>query len=312
MRIVIAGGTGFLGRPLARALAADGHEIVVLSRRPAAPGHPQVRSIVWTPGAATGDWTREIDGAHAAINLAGESIGGRRWTAARKDCLLRSRLDATRSLASAIAAAAHPPELLISGSAVGFYGPRADEVLTEAAPAGHDFLAQVCVAWEEEARRAAGGRTRVVLLRSGLVVEKDGGALAPMLLPFRLALGGPMGSGRQYWPWIHRRDWIDLVRWALVTPQASGPLNATAPGPVTNADFARALGRALRRPAFTPAPACALRLALGEMADALVLAGQRAVPDKALRLGFAFRFTDVADALQSIFRQGRSADRAPT
>jgi len=189
----------------------------------------------------------------------------------------------------------------VSGSAVGFYGPLGHEIATEDTPAGSDFLAEVCVRWEAEAARATSDRTRIVFIRTGLVLERDGGALPQMLPPFRFGAGGRVGSGRQYWPWIHRDDWMALVRWSIQTPAVSGPLNATGPAPVTNADFARALGRAMRRPAFMPAPAFALRLLLGEMADALLLSGQRAVPAKAERLGFGFRYRTVDDALTAIF-----------
>jgi uncharacterized protein (TIGR01777 family) len=173
--------------------------------------------------------------------------------------------------------------------------------VTEEAPPGGDFLARVCVAWEAEAMRAASGRTRVVCVRTGVVLEQDGGALPQMLPPFTFGAGGPVGSGRQFWPWIHRDDWVAMVRWAIQTPAASGPLNATAPTPETNRAFAQALGRAIHRPAFVPAPAFALRLLLGEMADALLLSGQRAVPAKAQRLGFTFAYPQLDQALAAIF-----------
>jgi hypothetical protein len=281
MKIVVAGGTGFLGRPLAAALAADGHDVVARGRS----------------GVAASD----IDGAGVVVNLAGESIAGRRWSASHKQRILDSRVQATRSLVSAIQAAAAPPPVFISGSAVGYYGPLGDAAVTEASPAGSDFLAQVCVQWEREALIAASDRTRVVCIRTGLVLEKDGGALPQMLPPFRFGAGGPVGSGRQCWPWIHRDDWIALVRWAITTPTVNGPINATAPSPVTNAEFARALGRAMHRPAFMPAPAFALRFLLGEMADGLLLSGQRAVPAKAQRLGFQFKYAKLDDALAAIF-----------
>jgi uncharacterized protein (TIGR01777 family) len=302
MRIVIAGGSGFLGRPLAAALAADGHDVVTLTRGDGPRrGQTRSRAVRWTPGGDTGPWAAESDGAGAVVNLAGESIAGRRWSAAHKQRILDSRVHATRSLVSAIQAAEAPPPVFLSGSAVGYYGPRGDEVIAEDTPPGSDFLAGVCVQWEAEAMLAAGDRTRVVCIRTGIVLEKDGGALPQMLPPFTFGAGGPVGSGRQYWPWIHRDDWIGLVRWAIQTPDAAAALNATAPNPVTNADFARALGRAMHRPAFMPAPAFALRLMLGEMADALLLSGQRAVPAKAERLGFAFRYPRVDEALGAIF-----------
>jgi len=295
MRIVIAGGTGFLGTPLASTLARDGHQVVILTR-----GSGGAR-VTWTPNGDAGPWASVIDGAGAVINLAGESIAGKRWSAAQKQRILDSRVAATRSLATAIRQVPAPPPVFISGSAVGYYGPLGDETVTEEAPPGSDFLARVCTAWEAEAALAASTRTRVVCIRTGLVLDKDGGALPEMLPPFKVGAGGPVGSGRQYWPWIHRDDWVALVRWAIATPAASGPVNATGPNPVTNAEFARALGRAMHRPAFMPAPAFALRLLLGEMADGLLLSGQRAVPAKATRAGFTFTYQRVDDALGAIF-----------
>jgi len=304
MKVVIAGGTGFLGRPLAEALAADGREVVVLTRGDARDkaqtSKSRLRFVRWNPSVEGGAWTAEIEGA-AVVNLAGESIAARRWTAAQKQRIVESRVRATRSLAQAIRAAARSALVLISGSAVGYYGPLHDEVVREDHAAGSDFLAGVCAQWETEAVEGVGGTTRVACIRTGLALEKDGGALERMLIPFKLGAGGPLGSGRQYWPWIHRADWIALIRWAIDTPSASGAINATAPNPVTNAEFTRALGRALHRPAFLPAPAFALRLALGEMADALLLSGQNAVPAKAQQLGFRFRYPNLEEALSAIF-----------
>jgi len=279
MRIAIAGGTGFLGRPLSRALAVAGHDVVVLTR-----------------GSTNG-----VSGANAVINLAGESIAGHRWSAAHKARILESRVNTTRSIVHAILTASRPPETLINGSAVGYYGPHGDEELAEDSPAGHDFLADVCVKWEAEAMRAASERTRVVRVRTGLVLERDGGALPSMLPPFWFGAGGPVGSGRQYWSWIHRDDWIALVSWTLATTSVSGAVNATAPAPVTNKEFASALGRAMHRPAFMPAPGFALRLLLGQMADALLLSGQRAIPAKAQRLGFTFKYPTLDEALRALF-----------
>jgi hypothetical protein len=318
MKIVIAGGTGFLGAALTDALVRNSHEPVILTRNEGqtlitrrfegltpirdegqTPNPP--RRVSWRPDGSVGPWAAEIDGAGAVVNLAGESIAGGRWTAARKQRILDSRVRATRSLAGAISRAAQPPPVFISGSAVGYYGPRGDEVVTEDTPPGDDFLARVCIQWEAEARAAA-SHTRVVYLRTGLVLDRDGGALPQMLPPFWFGAGGPVGSGRQYWPWIHRRDWVDVVRFAIRSTTLAGPLNACAPNPVTNAVFARALGKVLRRPAFMPAPAFALRLLLGEMADGLLLSGQRAVPHRAQAAGFAFTFNHLDEALAAIFR----------
>jgi uncharacterized protein len=300
MKIVIAGGTGFLGRALSEALAADGHEIVLLSR--AAHRGSGARTVAWTPDGSTGPWAAEIDGAGAVVNLAGESIAAKRWSAAQKERILQSRLLATRSLTGAINTAGRPPAAFVSGSAVGYYGPLGGEIVQEDHAPGSDFLATVCRQWEAESRRVTVPGTRVAQIRTGLVLARDGGALPKMLPPFWFGAGGLVGSGRQYWPWIHRADWVDLVRWAITTPAVSGPLNASAPEPQTNADFARALGRALHRPSFVPAPAFAMKLLLGEMAEGLLLSGQRAVPAKAEQLGYRFRYTTLDSALSAIFR----------
>jgi uncharacterized protein (TIGR01777 family) len=294
MRIVVAGGTGFLGRPLVDRLERDGHDVRVLSRRPSAPGE-----LPWTPDGTTGPWAAAIDGVDAVINLSGESIAGGRWTTARKTQIRESRIRATRSLVTAIHQAARRPAIFLSGSAIGYYGPHGDEPLSEAAPPGNDFLAGVCRDWEAEALRATG--PRVVLLRTGIALEKDGGALPQMALPFRLFAGGPVGSGRQYYSWIHRADWVGLVTWALTTSDISGPLNLTAPHPTPNREFAHTLGRVLRRPSFMPAPAFALRIALGEMADALLLSGQRVLPAQAEAHGFRFEYPMLEPALRAIF-----------
>ena len=307
MRIVIAGGSGFLGRPLARQFAAEGHDVVILTRGSDSKGRDsigsggRIRSVAWSPDGSAGPWAAELDGAGAVVNLAGASIGGKRWTDANKRLILDSRIHATRSLVTAIVRAEIRPPVLVSGSGVGYYGPHDDDIVTEQTQAGGDFLADVCVKWEAEAQRASSDRTRVVRMRTGLVLEGDGGAMAPMLTPFKLGVGGPIGSGRQYWPWIHRDDWIALVRGAIQSPNLAGPMNATAPEPVTNAAFARALGAALHRPALLPTPAFAIRLLLGEMADGLILSGQRAIPERAERAGFTFKYRHLDEALRAIF-----------
>lgn len=304
MRLVLAGATGFLGGPLARALRADGHDVAVLTRQRAA-GAGAVR---WQPDGTAGEWASVVDGADAIVNLAGEPIAARRWTAAQKQRIRQSRVLATRSLVAAIHRAARAPRLLVSGSGVGYYGDCGSAVVTEETGPGSDFLADVSRAWEVEAAAAERAGTRVVLVRTGIVLERDGGALKEMMRPFRLCAGGPLGSGRQYMPWIHREDWIALARYLLHHEQARGAFNATAPAPVTNEEFTRALGRAMRRPAFLRAPAFALNLALGEMAGPLLLTGQRAVPARALAMGFAFKYPTLDEALTAIFaRNDRSA-----
>ena len=309
MKIVIAGGTGFLGSPLAEVYAEDGHEVRVLSRglpagesrHDSGTGVPGVTRVGWRPDGHTGPWAAALEGADAVVNLAGEGISDARWTPERKTRLHDSRVIPTRSLVSAIASASYPPQVLVSGSGVGYYGTEGDDIKTEASPAGTDFLAQLCQDWEAEARRAQSTTTRVVTIRTGLVLERAGGALAKMMMPYRFFAGGRMGSGRQYMSWIHRLDWIEMVRWIIDTPQISGAVNATAPAPVTNREFARALGRGMRRPALVPAPAFALNLILGEMATPMVLRGQRVIPQCALSHGFHFRYPEIDLAFRGIF-----------
>ncbi len=300
MRIVIAGGTGFIGAALTGGLRAAGHDVVVLTRQSGA--LPQGLAS-WSPDGTTGAWARALDGADAVINLAGAPLDEKRWTESRKRVLAESRILATRSLAVAISEAEPPPAVFLSSSAVGYYGPRAEEPVTESDCPGSDFLARLVVRWEDEATAAASNGTRVVLLRSGIVLAPDGGALARMLLPFRLGVGGPFGDGRQYMSWIHRHDWIGLARWLLTRDDARGPINATAPAPETNAAFAATLARVLRRPHFLRAPAFALRLALGEMADAALLTGQRVVPARAQALGFRFQWPALEPALRDLLRR---------
>jgi uncharacterized protein (TIGR01777 family) len=295
MTIVIAGGTGFLGSGLAASFRADGHDVVLLTRRPRKPG-----DVAWDPLSPSGVWTATVDGAEAVINLAGESLDAGRWTAARKASIHESRLATTRAIVAAMAKARRPPAVLVNASEVGVYGTHGSAALTERSPPGSDFLASVCVAWEAQALEAA-WMTRVVLLRTGLALDGSGGALPKLALPFQLFAGGRAGPGNQYWSWIHREDWTRIVRWTVDTPDVTGPVNLTAPAPVTNAEFAQTLGRVLHRPALMPAPAFALRLLLGEMADALILNGQRVLPAKATLHGFEFRYPDLESALRAIY-----------
>lgn len=309
MRIVIAGGTGFLGSPLAEGYAEEGHDVRVLtrglppgeSRHDSGTGVPGVTRVGWNP-AASGPWEPVIDGADAVVNLTGADIGEKRWTPQRKALIRDSRIIPTKTLAAAIRNAANPPAVFIAGSGVGYYGASLrDDVQTESAPPGDDFLARVCRDWEAEAERAASAATRVVTLRTAMVIERTGSALQKLAVPFKLFVGGPVGSGRQYMSWIHRIDWIEMVRWAIDTRALTGPVNASAPAPVTNREFARAVGRALRRPALVPTPGFALKIALGEMADGLILNGQRAVPQRALSHGFHFRYPEIDLALRGIY-----------
>jgi uncharacterized protein (TIGR01777 family) len=293
MRVIVAGGTGFLGRALTTHLRGRGDEVVVLSRRASAP-----HQIAWDPSQPGGAWVEEVSRASAVVNLAGEPMDGGRWTAARKTQLVESRIAATRAIARALADG-QSNAVLLNASAVGFYGSRGNERLTEDSGPGDDFLAHLCQDWEREAEAAA-ARSRVVLLRTGLVLDAHAGALARLLLPFRLGLGGPLGNGLQYWSWIHRDDWVRLVVFAIDNAELAGPCNLTAPHPVTNLEFVRAVGRALHRPALLPAPAFALKLMLGEMAEAMVLAGQRALPGRAQGLDFRFTYAHLDNALRNL------------
>ena len=314
MKLVIAGGTGFLGSPLAEVHAEEGHEVRVLTRslKPGEAKHepgtgvPGITKVGWNPASTEADATsalsRAISDVDVVVNLAGASIGDGRWTPQRKAQLRDSRIVPTRAIANAIADSATPPKVLISASGVGYYGASGAEPKTEDSPAGNDFLAHLCADWESEALRAARGGTRVVLMRTGVVLERSGGALPKMMPPFRFFAGGPVGSGRQYMSWLHRLDYIEMVRWIADTPAVEGPINATAPYPITNREFAKALGRGMRRPAILPAPAVALKLMLGaERADALLLTGQRAVPAKALAHGYHFRYPEIDIAMRGIF-----------
>jgi uncharacterized protein len=314
MKLVITGGTGFLGSPLAEVHAEEGHDVRVLtrslkpgeSRHESGTGVPGITKVGWDPGAgdaaANSALRAVIEEADVVVNLAGASIGDGRWTPQRKAELRDSRVVPTRAVANAIATATTPPKVLISASGAGYYGASGDEPKTEDSPAGTDFLAHLCADWEAEARRAEGAGTRTVLMRTGVVLERSGGALAKLLPPFRFFAGGPIGSGRQYMSWLHRLDYIEMVRWVIDTPAVEGPLNATAPHPVTNREFAKALGRAMRRPSLIPAPAMAMKLLLGrERADALLLTGQRMIPAKAMAHGYHFRYPEIDIAMRGIF-----------
>ena len=298
MKVVVTGGTGFLGRGLVAALLRKGDEVLVVTREPATSRVPEPAHAVSWDGLPAA-----VDGADAVVNLAGETIA-QRWTAAAKTRIVESRATAAGRVGEALRAVRARPSVLVNASAVGFYGNRGDEELTEKSPAGSGFLAETTFAWEEAARRAAPEGVRLVLPRTGIVLGEEGGALSKMLLPFRLGVGGPLGSGTQWMPWIHRDDLVALLVAALGDPRFEGPVNATAPAPVTMREFAAVLGRVLRRPAFAPAPAFAIRAAMGEMAS-LVLDGQRALPEKALALGFPFRFPDLEPALRDLLAPNR-------
>jgi uncharacterized protein len=313
VKVIVAGGSGFLGGALCRALLAQGHQVVVLTRGPmrGGPSDP-MRHVSWDPeapvpgaGASATGWSAELDGADAVINLAGAGLADKRWTSARKDVLRRSRTTSTRRLVAAIRAAARRPAVFISGSAVGYYGTTDDDVLDESFPPGSDALASICVEWEAHAQAAVALGCRVVIVRGGIALSRDGGALKKLLPAFQWFAGGPIASGRQYMSWIHLDDWVGLVLWVLRTPAVSGVINGTAPSPVTNEAFSAALGRALHRPSWLRVPAFALHLLVGEVADVALINGQRVVPKRALELGFAFTYPNIDSALRAAVERRR-------
>lgn len=295
MKIVIAGGTGFLGEPLVKRLVARGDDVVILSRNPAK--ITIGRGVAWD-ARTQGAWSNDVASADAIINLAGENIGeGGRWSDERKRRIIASRLDATHALAEALRNAPSRTRAFLNASAVGYYGSRGDEMLDESSAPGSDFLSEVCRRWEEAARDVE-SLARLVIVRIGIVLAPDGGALGKMLLPFRLFVGGKFGSGQQWMSWITRDDLLRLFEWAIDNAAARGVYNGTAPNPVRNEEFTKTLGRVLHRPAVLPAPAFALKLALGaEMAESLLLSSQRVMPAHATRDGFALEDGELERAL---------------
>ena len=304
MNVVVTGGTGFIGQALCVSLSRRGHRVTVLTRNGRAASQlfgTLVTTVNWN-GHDPGVWEESLEGTDAVINLAGAPIADARWTDARKQLLTDSRVHLTQRLVEAISQRSSKPSILISASGIGYYGPSDDRVLSETAPRGQGFLADLCLAWENEARRAAEFGTRVVLLRTGMVLELDGGALPKMLLPFRLYLGGPITPGTQWVSWIHRSDHVGLIEWAVTTPSVSGPINAVAPEPERMQAFCATLGRVLNRPSWLPVPGTALRLGLGELST-LMTTGQRVSPEKALTSGYVFHYPTLEVALQTILKR---------
>ncbi len=305
MRIIITGGTGQIGRALAAELARGGYEVIVLSRNPGrAEGLPPGVQVVGWDGRTAEGWGTLADGALAIVNLAGENLAGggflpARWTDQRKQRIRESRLAAGAAVVQAVTAAQGKPRVVIQASGIGHYGNRGDEVVTETTAAGADFLATLTVAWEASTAAVTTFGVRHVSIRTGVVLSPDEGALARLLLPYRLFVGGPIGDGRQWLSWIHPADEVAAIRFLIEHPTATGPFNLCAPEPLTNAQFGRVIGRVLGRPSWLPVPAFALRLALGEVA-AVVLEGQRALPRRLLDLGFRFRFPDAESALRDL------------
>jgi uncharacterized protein (TIGR01777 family) len=299
MNLIITGASGFIGSVLVERLWQGNHSLIQFSRKP--PSEPKVLNkkwVAWDPG-SPGEWETCIDGADGIINLAGEPIAAKRWSATQKERIRSSRVDTTRALVQAIAKAKDKPKFLINGSAVGYYGPRGDEILTETSKPGEGFLADVCRQWEDEARKAESQGVRVVLPRTGIVLGKGRGALAKMVTPFKWFAGGPLGSGQQWMPWIHIDDEVGLIQFLMDKTSAAGAFNLTTPNPLTMEEFCKALGEALNRPSWATVPASVLTLLLGEMAD-MLLTGQRALPRAAQDLGYTFKYPKIGDALRSL------------
>jgi uncharacterized protein (TIGR01777 family) len=293
MKVAIAGATGLIGSRLAERLSRQGADVYVISRRK---GHTD-RTIVWKPEAGQLPAER-LEGMDAIINLAGENIAAARWTPAMKSAIRESRVKGTALLAQTVLGLERKPGVFLNASAIGYYGDRQSALLTEESPPADDFLAEVCKAWELAARPVAESGIRTVWLRTGVVLHPKEGALGKMLPIFRLGLGGPLGNGQQYMSWIDLEDEVSAIEFALNHEALSGPINLTAPNPVTNADFTRTLSQVLKRPALFPAPAFGLRLALGEMADALLLSSTRALPKKLENAGFRFQYPDLESSLR--------------
>lgn len=300
-RVLITGGSGLIGRPLASGLAADGWEVLVLTRSPdSVTGLPDgVRAVGWDARSADG-WGHLAEGADAIVNLAGATIS-KPWTAAQRDRIRESRLNATGAVVEAVRSAKRAPRVLVQGSAIGYYGPRHDEPVSADAPAGEGFLADVCAEWEAASAPVEELGVRRAVARTSLVFAEDGGALPLMLLPFKLFVGGPVGSGRQPVAWIHLDDEVAAIRHLMENDDARGPFNLSAPDVVTNAEFGRVAGEVLGRPSWLPTPAIALRLGLGEMSS-LILGGQRAEPTGLRNLGFEFQYPDLRSALRDIVK----------
>ena len=327
-RVVVTGATGQIGRALCKQLVAKGYQVVVFSRNPqqARRAVPNAADYVpWQP-AESGDWASKVDGAHAVIHLAGASLFGKRWSAEYKREIIASREIGTRGLVNAISRAQAKPNVFISSSAVGYYGPSGDTKIDESGPPGHDFLAQVCKVWEQEAEKAQALGVRTVILRTGVVIgssegrppfpidlrraslsrpgvilKTEEGAFPLLMLPFRFFAGGPILPGTQWFSWVHLDDLVGILLLALEDERVRGPINATAPQPQTNRDFAKTLGRVMGRPAWIPVPGFAMKLLLGEMAD-MITTGQRVVPKRAEELGYRFKYPSSEQAVRQILR----------
>lgn len=308
MRVIISGGSGLIGRELTANLTADKHEVIILSRNPqSVTGLPSgARAVKWD-GRTSAGWAEYADGADALINLAGESIAGRNpiidhWTPERKKLIIDSRLQAGQAMIEAIKAAKVKPGVLIQASAVGYYGSCGDEEVTEAHPSGTDFQSDVCRQWEASTVEADSLGVRQVAIRTGLLLSNKGGFLSPLRIIWSLMAGGPFGNGQQWWSWLHMADELGAIRFLMDTPTARGPFNLSAPNPVRMKEFGRTLAKVLNRPFLIPTPAFALRLMMGELADGLLLSGQREIPQHLDQLGYKFKYPNLEPALRETLK----------
>jgi uncharacterized protein (TIGR01777 family) len=300
MRVIVTGGTGLIGKPLCTALLGEGHEVIVLSRNPTKRQNmPAGMQLEKWDGKSSEGWGHLADGAHAIINLAGEGLADGRWSKERKQRIIESRINAGKAVVQAIRQAANKPQVLIQASAVGYYGPHRDEIITEAASPGGDYLAHICFEWEASTAPVTQLGVRRSVIRSGIVLSNEGGAFPRLVLPFRLFAGGPLGSGKQWYPWIHLEDEVRAILFLVQHESASGPFNLSAPNPLTNKELATCIGKVMGRPAAIPTPAFALQTLFGEMST-VVLDGQRVVPQRLLALGFTFNYPTAEEAFKNL------------
>jgi uncharacterized protein (TIGR01777 family) len=307
MRVFVTGGTGLVGRRLIKQLVGRGDEVVLLTRRPSVAQEmfgATCKAVSGDP-MQLGEWMKAVDDCDAVVNLAGENIFARRWSDDFKKLLVESRIKTTQHVVQAMAAMPKRPDgapkALVNATAIGYYGYHDDEQLTEDAPAGNDFLATICVEWEKAARAVEPAGVRCALVRIGVVLDKEGGPLQKLMTPFKMCMGGPVGSGKQYMSWIHHEDMTGILLFALDNAAVVGPINASAPNPVTNKEFGKAFGAALHRPAFVWTPAVMLKMGLGGVAE-IIAQGQRVIPKKAMTLGYPFKFPTIEVALVDILR----------
>jgi uncharacterized protein (TIGR01777 family) len=305
MKIIIAGGSGHIGKSLTRELISAGHEITILSRNTQGTSKIPVRvKVIEWDGQTTKGWWEHVNGSDAIVNLAGENLAGngffpKRWTAERKQLIRQSRLRAGKAIVAAIEVADKKPQVVIQSSAIGYYGPLTNQTVDESAKVGNDFLSQLCQEWEESTQAIKVLGVRQVVVRTGVVLMKDGGALARLLLPFRLFLGGPFGNGRQVMSWIHIADVVAAIRFLIESPQSTGVYNLVAPNPVTNAELGKILGKLMQRPSWIPVPGFAMRMLFGEVAS-VVLDGQRVSPQRLLESGYSFIYPTIEESLINI------------